>query len=159
MAADSRATDIVSTFPHAAILATHATGTKPTYDSLHLAITQLNSNAASIPTDVGNGLLGHLVLTVGDTAYAALSTGNVAHPAPPALAAAPTIPPTATAALIAELRQQFTDRKVTFRTYYAVDATLKKQLLDATDERFVISLKDRTHGFALVLTRALISYL
>ena len=95
MAADSRATDIVSTFPHAAILGTHAPGTEPTYDSLHLAITQLNANAASIPTDGGNGLLGHLVLTVGDTAYAALSTVNVAHPAPPDPAATPTIPPPA----------------------------------------------------------------
>ena len=39
MAADSRATDIVSTFPHAAILATHVPGTEPTYESLHLATT------------------------------------------------------------------------------------------------------------------------
>ena len=116
MAADIRATDIVSTFPHAAILATHAPGTEPTYDSLHLDITQLNANADSIPTDGGDDLLGHLVLTVGDTAYAALSTGNVAHPAPPASAAAPDLPPTATSALIAELRQQFTDSKATFRT-------------------------------------------
>ena len=141
MAADSRATDIVSTFPHAAILATNAPGTEPTYESLHLATTQLNSNAASIPTDGGDGLLGHIVLTIGDTAYAALRTGNVAHPAPSAPAASPTIPPTATAALIVELRQQFTDSKATFRTYYAVDATLKKQLLAATNERFLISLK------------------
>ena len=98
----------------------------PPYDSLHLAITQLNANAASISTDGGNGLLGHLVLTVGDTAYAALSTGNVAHPDPLAPAAAPDLPPITTSALIAELRQQFADSKSTFRTYYAVNAALKK---------------------------------
>ena len=95
MAADSCATGIVSTFPHATILATHAPGTKPTYDSLHLAITQLNTNSTSIPTDGVDGLIVHLVLTVGDTAYAALSTGNIAYPAPPAPEAAPTIPPPA----------------------------------------------------------------
>ena len=99
-----------------------------------MIFTKLNANAASIPTDGGDVLLGHLVLTVGDTAYATLSTGNVAHPSPPAPAAAPDIPPTATSALIAELQQQFTDSKDTFRTYYAVDAALKKQLLAATDE-------------------------
>ena len=48
MAADSRATNIVSTFPHAAILATHAPGTEPTYDSLHLAITQLNATYSNV---------------------------------------------------------------------------------------------------------------
>jgi hypothetical protein len=40
-----------------------------------------------------------------------------------------------------------------------VDAALKKQLLAATDERFVISIKDRTHGFALIRTRTLIRHL
>ena len=159
MAANIRATVIVSTFPQTAILATHAPGTEPTYESLHLDITQLNANATSIPTDGGNGLLIHLALTVGYTAYATLSTDNVAHPGPPAPAAAPNLPPTATSALISELRQQFTDIKATFRTYYAVDAALKKQLLAATNERFMISLKDQTHGFALVLTCALISHL
>jgi hypothetical protein len=61
--------------------------------------------------------------------------------------------------MITELRQQHADAKATFQTYHAVDAVLKQLLLASTDERFVISLKDRTHGFALVATREIINHL
>jgi hypothetical protein len=158
-ATSSSSSDIFGLFPHSAINATHATGMEPTYDSLRLAMTQLNANAASVPSNAGDGILGHLVLTLGDVAYTAISAGNVVFAAPVNPAAVPEIPPNATAALIAEIRQQYTDSKREFQTYNAVDAALKKLLLAATDERFVISLKDRTHGFALVRTRALIDHL
>jgi hypothetical protein len=146
-------------FPHSNLLATHVTGMESTYNSLHLTVTQLNANAASVPSSGGDGLLGHIALTLGPTAYAAISLGNREYPAPIAPAATPIIPTAATAALISELRQQYTDEKRAFQTYYPVDAALKKQLLAATDERFVISLKDRTHGFALIRTRTFIRHL
>ena len=63
----SMSTDVVSIFPHAAILATHPPGQAPTYETIHPAITQLNVNAVSIPSNGGNGLLGHIVLTLGAT--------------------------------------------------------------------------------------------
>jgi hypothetical protein len=142
MAALSSSADIFGMFPHSTIIATHATGMEPTYDSLHLTVMQLNANAVSVPSGGGDGLLGHLVLTLGPTAYTTISLDNREYPAPVAPAAAPVIPAAATAALISELRQQYTDEKRAFQTYYAVDAALKKQLLAATDERFVISLKE-----------------
>lgn len=61
--------------------------------------------------------------------------------------------------MIADLRQQFNDAKQAFQTNNAVDLALKKELLAATDERFVLSLRDRTHGFALVRTRTIIAHL
>jgi hypothetical protein len=150
-------------FPHSAILATHATGMEPTYDSLHQAMTQLNANATSIPSPNGDGLLGHLVFTLGQTAYSAISAGNVQHSPPPPPQPIPVIPDTGaaapTAALLAEIRLQHKDVKTAFQKYYAVDAALKKLFLAATDKRFVISLKDRTNGFALVRTRRLIDHL
>ena len=160
---DATETSIYGMFPHSALLATHATGMEPTYESLHQSMTQLNANAASIPSSDGDGLLGHLVLTLGQTAYSAISAGNVAYPPPAPPPPVPDIPAAGaaapTAALLAEIRLQHTDAKKTFQKYYAVDAALKKLLLAATDERFVISLKDRTHGFALVRTRRLIDHL
>jgi hypothetical protein len=153
------AADILGTMPHPTILATHPAGAEPTYDSLLPAITQLNANAASIPSLDGDGLLGHLVLTIGTIAHALISTGNLAHPAPAAVGPIPIFPANATGAVIAELRQQHADAKRTFQTYYAVDAVLKQLLLASTDERFVITLKDRTHGFALVRTRTIIVHL
>jgi hypothetical protein len=84
---------------------------------------------------------------------------NVAHLAPAPPAAAPIIPAGTTAAMIAELRQQYNDGKKAYKTYYAVDAALKSQLLQATDDRFVATLKHATHGFALVRTRTIIQHL
>jgi hypothetical protein len=85
-------------FPRSTILGTHTPTMVPTYDSLHLAITQLNANAASIPSTAGDGLLGHLVLTISTTAYTQISLNNAPYPAPPAPAPAanPGIPAAAT---------------------------------------------------------------
>jgi hypothetical protein len=154
---NSTKTSIYGMFPYSTILATHATGMEPTY------MTQLNANAASIPSSDGDGLLGHLVLTLGQAAYSNISAGNVAYPPPVPPPPVPDIPAAGaaapTAALLAEIRLQHTDAKKAFQKYYAVDAALKKLLLAATNKRFVISLKDRTHGFALVRTRRLIDHL
>jgi hypothetical protein len=85
--------------------------------------------------------------------------GNVYHPPPAPPADAPIIPSGTTAAMIAELRQQYNDKKRAYKTYYAVDAALKSQLLlKATDDRFVATLKHAAHGFALVRTRTIIQH-
>ena len=43
--------------------------------------------------------------------------------------------------------------------YHAVDAALKKQILAATEETYLISLKDHNTGFARVTTRTIIEHL
>ena len=97
MAADSRATNIVSTFRHAAILATHVPVT-----ALHLTtLYRITDPDPPAPAADPHRTAPH----------------RIAHPALPAPSAAPNLPPTATSALIAKLRQQFTDSKATFRTY------------------------------------------
>ena len=149
---------IQNMFPHATIPPINAPNTEPTYETIHHALTQLNANATSIPSTGGDGILGHLVLTIGSAAYMTLSVGNVDHPRP-APPAAIDIPAGATGAIISELRHQHTDARKTFSTYFATDAALKKQLLEATDETYVTSLKHRTHGFALVRTRTIVEHL
>jgi hypothetical protein len=89
---------IYGMFPYSTILAMHATSMEPTYKSLHLAMTQLNANAASVPSPHSDGLLGHLVLTLGQTAYASISAGNIGHPTPPPLLPILDIPNTGAAA-------------------------------------------------------------
>jgi hypothetical protein len=153
------ASSVKNMFPHPNMLATHAPGVEPKYESIQAAMTQLNANAAAIPSNEGDSRLGHLALTIGVHAYTLISAGNVPYIAPPPPAAAPRIPNNATAALISELRQQFVDGRKAFQTYQAVDAALKQQLLAATDDHFVLSLRDRTHGFALVQTRQIVEHL
>jgi hypothetical protein len=63
------------------------------------------------------------------------------------------------AALIAELRQQFNDEKKEYKMWYMVDAILRQQLLNATDDRFVSGLKHPIHGYALVTVKALMDFL
>ena len=147
----STSPDVVSLFPHSAILATHPPGQAPTYETLHLAITQLNANAASIPSNGGDGTLGHIVLTIGQATYQTISNGNVAY-LPPVAPAPLIIPQGTSAAMIAELRHNYDEDKATFKLYNAVDAALKKQILDATEATYITSLKDRTTGFARVTT-------
>ena len=154
----STSIDVVSMFPHSVILATHPPGQAPTYETLHPAFTQLNANAASIPSNGGDSILGHLVLTLGQAKYQTLSNGNVAYP-PPVAPTPLVIPQETSAAMISELRRNYDDAKATFKLYHSVDAALKKQLLDATNETYLTSLKDRNTGFAMISTRALIEHL
>jgi hypothetical protein len=57
-----------------AILSPIATSrTRPTYASLHKAQSELNGNVASIHTNLGGGLHGHLALTIAPAAYLVLS--------------------------------------------------------------------------------------
>jgi hypothetical protein len=104
---DAADTSIYGMFPHSALLATHATCMKPTYESLHQSMMQLNANAASNPSSNGDGLLGHLLLTLGQAAYSAISAGNVAYPPPAPPPPVPDIPSAGaaapTAALLAEI--------------------------------------------------------
>ena len=150
--------DVVNLFPHSTIRATHPPGQAPTYETIHSALSQLNANAASIPSNGGDGTLGHLVLTLGQATYQTLSIGHVDHP-PPIAPAPLVIPQGTTAAMIAELRRDHDESKTTFKLYHTVDAALKKQILEATEETYLISLKDHNTGFARVTTRTIIEHL
>jgi hypothetical protein len=138
---DVTGTLIYGMFPYSALLPTHATAMEPTYESLHQSMMQLNANAASIPSSDDNGLLGHLVLNLGQAAYSTISAGNVAYPPPAPPPPVLNIPPAGaappTAALLAEIRLWHTDANKAFQKYYAMDAALKKLLLAATNEGFV----------------------
>jgi hypothetical protein len=89
----------------------------------------------------------------------AVSTGNVPFIAPPKPPEDPIIPDNATGAMINELRLQHTKAIHRFRTYNAVDAALKAQLLEATNSIYICSLEDGDNGWAKVRTRTLIEHL
>ena len=61
--------------------------------------------------------------------------------------------------MIAELRRDHDESKTNFKLYHTVDAALKKQILEATEETYLISLKDHNTGFARVTTRTIIEHL
>ena len=61
-----------------------------TYATLHAVNKLLNSNVASVSTNLGCGTLGHLCLTLSPTVYETLSTTRVVSPLNPG--ATPIIP-------------------------------------------------------------------
>lgn len=156
---DSSSSDVTRYFPHPAILATHPLGQPPTYATLKPAMTQLNANATSVPSTGGDGLLGHLVLTIGEQNYQAQSIGNVAYPLPAPVLINPIIPAGSTGTMITELRRQHNDKKKAFQRYYAVDTALKQQIIDATDDMYLSTLKHPTHGYTLVRTHQIVDHL
>lgn len=149
---------ITALFPHEHLLATHAPGAEPTYETLMPVITQLNANAASIPSSGGDGILGHLVLTIGTNAYTAISQGNV--PFVPPVNPGEYDPPVAgTAAARADARSIHDDHAEKHTTYYGTDSCLKQQLLACTANIHTKSLEHRVYGYARVTTRELIVHL
>ena len=65
---------ITASFPTIVLTPISTATNPPTYATLRAAQTQLNANAASIPSHGGDGLHGHIVLTLATPDYAALST-------------------------------------------------------------------------------------
>ena len=126
---DSLSLKFFGTFSAKAILSMHSPNIAPTFETIHPALVKLNTNATSIHMVGGDGKLGHLVLTIGRTAYQALSLGNIDHPPPAAPPAAPTFPQNSTEAQIYEARRTFYNIVRGFKLYHTLDAILKKQLL------------------------------
>ena len=123
---DSLSLKVLGTFSAKDIISMHFPNMAPTFETIQPALVQLNSNVISIPTTGGDGTLGHLVLTIGRTAYQALSLENIYHPPPAAPPSTPTFPQNSTGAQISETHRTFYDTVRGFKLYHTVDAVLKQ---------------------------------
>jgi hypothetical protein len=79
--------DAVAAFPHPTLTPIATSLKPPTYASIKQAQMELNGNAASVPSLGGDGLLGHLALTITPAQYILLYAGNVPFVAPSNLSA------------------------------------------------------------------------
>jgi hypothetical protein len=94
-------------------------GTSPTYASLCIAQTQLNVNAASVHSHGGDGLHGHLSLTILPTQYSTISNGiDFVLPTNPSVQ--PVHPVNATAGQITEINCRHKIDQDVFKTYHAI---------------------------------------
>ena len=107
---------------------------KPTYATLHAMHELLNSNAASVNTDLGCGTLRHLFLTLSPTVYATLFTTRVVPPPNPG--ATPVIPSGATRPNAASIRYMPNAATLAFNTFHNVNRTLCQKLLGAVKDTF-----------------------
>jgi len=129
----------------------------PTYETLAELHSQLNSNAASVQSNLGNGELGHLFLTVSPAVYNTLSDTPAVPPENPGPDAI--IPNGATRSVIVDLRHEHTVDTQVFTTYVNTDKALKRILLAAVDEMYYRTLRHRFIGYGNVTTRQILDHL
>ena len=108
---------------------------EPTYATLHAMHELMNSNAASVTTNLVCGTLGHLCLTLSPTVYATLSTTRVVLPLNPG--ATPVIPAGATGPEAASIRYTHNAATLAFNTFSNVDRILRQQLMGAVEDTFL----------------------
>ena len=145
---------IIESFPHPTI--PPITGL-PTYDTIAGFLRQLNANAASVHSERGGGLLGHLALTVSPAVYTTLS--NVVFNPPNNPGAVPIVPNNATAAQLQTILRTHKEHLRLWKLYTHVDAALKQQLVNGVNQMYLRTLENRHTGFAAVTTCQLIDHL
>ena len=73
--------------------------------------------------------------------------------------AAPNIPPASTAAQIASIRYDFDSLQRIFTKYNNVELALKAQVIEAVEEIYIQSLRNKYVGYANVTTKKLLNHL
>ena len=119
---------------------------EPTYTTMHRMHELLNSNAASVATNLGCCTLGHLCLTLSPTVYATLSTTGVVPPLNSG--ATPVIPAGATGPEAASIWYAHNAATLAFNTSVNVDRALRQQLLCAVDDTFLQVLHKPHRGYS-----------
>ena len=145
---------IIDSFPYEKL---HKISGEPSYASIAEIHQQLNANAASIQSNLGNGILGHLWLTLKPEIFNTLSAIPFIPPENPG--AQPEIPERSTAPQIASIRYNFESDQRVFQKYNNVEQALKVQLIAAVDEVFIQSLRNKYVGYANHTTKAILTYL
>jgi hypothetical protein len=145
---------IIESFPHPTILAIVG---QPTYETLAEVHLKLNTNAASVQSNLGNGLLGLLFLTVTLAVYNTQSAIAFIPPANPG--PAPIIPAHATGPQIADLCRHHDVTANLYKEYDLTDKALKSLLISAVDETYVRSLRDKYIGYANITTLQMLTHL
>jgi hypothetical protein len=129
---------------------------EPTWKTIREARTQLNSNAASIPSNAGGGRHGHLKLTMTAAEYSRIVPTPFVAPLHPGVLAHPA---NATGPQILEATRLHKLALDDFRVYHTVDQALRNQLIEATPPTYLQTVKDPLLGFGQVSTLDILTHL
>ena len=130
---------------------------KPNYKTVAEVHFKLNSNSASVQSNLGYGQLGLLYLTVSPSVYNTLFAIVFIPPVNPG--ATTIITAGSTSAAIANELRSFADATALFKQYDSADKSLKKMLLIKVEEMFVRSLQTMYGGYLNVSTRNILNNL
>ena len=130
---------------------------EPSFESINVLHRTLKANAASVPTTLGGGLLGHLSLVIPTTEYTTLTPTAFVTPINPG----PVLLPAAgaTAAQLATAERVHSEDLRVWNLYQNTDKALKRQLLRAVEHVYLRALSNRNTGYANVTTLQLLQHL
>ena len=129
----------------------------PIYNTTAEVNLKLNSNAASVQSNLGCGTLGLLQLTVSHAVYNTFSPVVFIVPVNPG--SEPIIPANSTVPQITKLRYAFDTSSTLFNEYDCTDKSLRKILLSTVDKIFIRSLQHKYVGYGLTTARAILDHL
>ena len=129
---------VVEFFPHPTVQPIVG---QPSYETIAELELKLNTNAASVHSNRGDGKLGLLFLTVKPAVYNTQSMAPFTPPTNPGQN--PTIAAGSTGPQISEIRRQHKELMEDFNQYLQTDRALKGILIAAVDEAYIRSLWDK----------------
>jgi hypothetical protein len=145
--------------PHPILSKIGDSNTKPTFASILITHIELNTNVASVYSARGDGLLGHLTLTINSVDYKSRSKGNVDFDPAVNPPASPTHKDNATKAEIAEENRKHTALHREFVLWHNVDAVLRNLLIAAVPGIFLATTKNPVTGFGNISCIELLTHL
>ena len=132
----SDSTKITDNFPHKNI--TPIVG-QPSYDTIKELHLQLNENAVKVHSNLGNGLLGYLGVTVTPAIYNTLSAQPFIIPPNPGVA--PIFPDAPTVAQIENVRRVFREEFAAFKKYMDVCNAISAIIIEVIDPVYLATLR------------------
>jgi hypothetical protein len=132
---------------------------RPTFATILVTHVELNSNASSIYSTRGDGVHGHLDLTINPADYKQRSIGGVAFQVPTAPPAFPVHKDKATDAEIAEENRQHKALLSEFFLWHNVDAILRNLLIIAVPTIFLAAVRNPVTGFSNVSCMSLLNHI
>ena len=150
---------IIASFPITELSKFGDNSNRPTYHTLLAVQNDLNTNAASIDTPQGTGMHGLLVLTMPIIEFHEMVGMNdavppvqIQHPVPINPGALPEAPTAAEA-------RTHADAQFHHQTYHSTDKALKKMLLAAGPELYLLAIKHPRTGFSNLTTLQMMTHL
>jgi hypothetical protein len=128
--------------PHPVLTKIGDNNTEPTFTSILIAHVELNANAASIYSARGDGLQGHLALTIDANDYVERSLRNKPFLPPTAPPTFPIHSETASNAQIMETNRQHKAKKEEFILFHNADTALHNLLIAAVPPIFLADQRD-----------------
>lgn len=158
MTSKSTPKELIESFPHSKLTPIATATTEPDYMSLHQLQWEINNNAESIASVLGDGQHGHLFLVVPEAEYLAV-TDDIPCIPPMKPPMDPDHAANATAPQILEANCQNDNCQKIYELYHNANQAFRNQLIEAVPIVYIESLSHPMRGFSKVSPLAILSHL